>query len=107
MRRKIYQTLSKLILSLTVLALIVVIVNFYNGVSSEETDSLIALRSIHTNTETSGPGEQGSEVILSDLEEKTHRNEIKKGWKDYAFNEYVSSLISLGKLAGSALLGTI
>ena len=102
MRRKI-----KLILPLTVLTLLGVIVHFYTGVSSEETDSLIALRSIHRNTETSGLGEQGSEVILSDLEEKTHRSEIKKGWRDYAFNEYVSSLISLGKLPSSALLGSI
>ena len=51
-----------------------------------------------TNREKIYLGENGTEVILSKLEEKKHKNRIKKGWKDFAFNEYVSSLISVGKL---------
>ena len=46
-------------------------------------------------------GENGTEVILSKREERKHKDQIKKGYKDYAFNEYVSSLISLGKLGRS------
>ena len=64
-----------------------------------ETDSPSTVKTIHSNTvlEKSYLGENGSEVILSTEQENKYKNEISRGWKDYAFNEYVSSLISLGK----------
>ena len=51
-----------------------------------------------TNREKIYLGENGTEVILSKRVEKKYRDQIRKGYKDFAFNEYVSSLISLGKL---------
>ena len=41
-------------------------------------------------------GQNGSEVILSQTEEKSNKIKIKSGYQNYAFNEFISSLISTG-----------
>ena len=95
MRRKKYFRFTILISTLTSISLLMVIGkkriipwNIYQREHSINS----------TNREKIYLGENGTEVILSKLEEKKYKNQIKKGWKDFAFNEYVSSLISLGKL---------
>ena len=41
-------------------------------------------------------GENGSEVVLSDEDEKKYKLQIDSGYKRFAFNEFISSLISTG-----------
>ena len=41
-------------------------------------------------------GENGSEVVLSDEDEKRYKLQIDGGYKRFAFNEFISSLISTG-----------
>ena len=41
-------------------------------------------------------GENGSEVVLSDEDEKKYKLQIESGYKRFAFNEFISSLISTG-----------
>ena len=41
-------------------------------------------------------GQNGSEVILSQTEEKSNKVKIQSGYKNFAFNEFISSLISTG-----------
>ena len=41
-------------------------------------------------------GEYGEEVILSELDEIKFKREIQDGYKNYAFNEFISKKISLG-----------
>ena len=43
-------------------------------------------------------GENGSEVILSKFDEKRNKLEIQKGYNDFAFNAFISDMISLGKI---------
>lgn len=43
------------------------------------------------------PGERGEGVVLNDEEKLKAKVEISEGWKDNAFNSYVSSLISLDR----------
>ena len=96
MRRKKYFRFTILISTLTSISLLLMVIgkkriipwNIYqteHPINSTENREKIFL------------GENGTEVILSKLEEKKYKDQIKKGWKDFAFNEYVSSLISLGK----------
>ena len=98
MRRKKYFRFTILISTLTSISLLMVIGkrriiprNIYQ--TENPIDS--------ANREKIYLGENGTEVILSKREERKHKDQIKKGYKDYAFNEYVSSLISLGKLGQS------
>ena len=96
MRRKKYFRLTILISTLTSISLLMVIGkkriipwNIYqteHPINSTENREKIFL------------GENGTEVILSKRQERKYKDQIRKGYKDYAFNEYVSSLISLGKL---------
>ena len=37
-------------------------------------------------------GEDGLEVVLSDEDKKVYKKEISKGYKDFAFNEFVSQM---------------
>ena len=46
----------------------------------------------------SGIGENGTEVILSESDKKTNKKKIEEGYQKFAFNEFVSSMISAGKL---------
>ena len=41
-------------------------------------------------------GEDGLEVVLSDEDKKVYKKEISKGYKDFAFNEFVSQNVSIG-----------
>lgn len=43
-------------------------------------------------------GENGLEVILNDEDKKIYKKEISKGYRDFAFNEFVSRSVSIGKL---------
>ena len=95
MRRKKYFRLTILISTLTSISLLMVIgkkrIIPWNIYQTEHPINSANREKIYL-------GENGTEVILSRLEEKKYKAQIKKGWKDFAFNEYVSSLISLGKL---------
>ena len=42
-------------------------------------------------------GEDGLEVVLSDKDKKVYKKEISKGYRDFAFNEFVSQNVSIGK----------
>ena len=105
MRRNKYCAFSNLVFCLAVISLLLVICNYCNNTNvpwkSCTTHSVVITRKNLRKKlpEKSYIGENGSEVILTNLEEKKYKNEISKGWRDYAFNEYVSSLISLGKAA--------
>ena len=41
-------------------------------------------------------GEDGSETFLSDEDKKVFRKEISKGYKDFAFNEFISKSVAVG-----------
>ena len=41
-------------------------------------------------------GEDGSETFLSDKDKKVYRKEISKGYKDFAFNEFISKSVAVG-----------
>ena len=41
-------------------------------------------------------GEDGLEVVLSDEDKKVYKKEISKGYRDFAFNEFVSQNVSIG-----------
>ena len=41
-------------------------------------------------------GEDGSETLLSDVDKKVYRKEISKGYKDFAFNEFISKSVAVG-----------
>ena len=41
-------------------------------------------------------GEDGMEFILNDEDEKFYKKEIALGYKDFAFNEFVSKNVALG-----------
>ena len=43
------------------------------------------------------PGEGGEEVIISEEDKVRHKDAIATGWKENAFNSYVSDLISLDR----------
>ena len=74
---------------------------FYTNVGSTK-----ILKSIGTSTDNestisteyllSGYGENGTEVILSDSDEKVNKKKIQEGYSKFAFNEFVSSMISAG-----------
>ena len=112
MRRNKYCAFSNLVFCLAVISLLLVICNYCNNTNvpwkSCTTHSVVITRkNLRKNLpEKSYIGENGSEVILTNLEEKKYKNEISKGWRDYAFNEYVSSLISLGKAATPRMAGS-
>ena len=95
MRRKKYFRFTILISTLTSITLLMVIgkkrIFSWNIYQTEHPIN-------STNREKIYLGENGTEVILSKRVEKKYRDQIRKGYKDFAFNEYVSSLISLGKL---------
>ena len=42
-------------------------------------------------------GEDGLDVFLSDEDKTVYKKEISKGYRDFAFNEFVSKDISIGK----------
>ena len=42
-------------------------------------------------------GENGSAVLLTNEEEKVHKLHIDQGYKNFAFNEYISNQISVGE----------
>ena len=46
-------------------------------------------------------GENGSAVLLTDEEEKEHKLHIDQGYKNFAFNEYISNQISVGEHSSS------
>ena len=41
-------------------------------------------------------GEDGLETLLSDADKKVYRKEISKGYKDFAFNEFLSQSVAVG-----------
>ena len=76
---------------------------FY-GIVVESTKILKSIGNITDNESTiftdylwSGIGENGTEVILSESDEKTNKKKIEEGYQKFAFNEFVSSMISAGK----------
>ena len=95
MRRKKYFRLTILISTLTSISLLMVI-------GKKRIIPWNIYQTEHPINSTNGKklylGENGTEVVLSKRQERKYKDQIKKGWKDFAFNEYVSSLISLGKL---------
>ena len=38
----------------------------------------------------------GLETLLSDADKKVYRKEISKGYKDFAFNEFLSKSVAVG-----------
>ena len=46
-------------------------------------------------------GENGSAVLLTNEEEKVHKLHIDQGYKNFAFNEYISNQISVGEIITS------
>lgn len=42
-------------------------------------------------------GEDGLDALLSDEDKRVYKKEISKGYRDFAFNEFVSKDISIGK----------
>lgn len=48
-------------------------------------------------------GENGSEVLLTNEEEKEHKLHIDQGYKNFAFNEYISNQISVGETVTSRM----
>ena len=75
---------------------------FY-GIVVESTKILKSIGNITDNESTiftdylwSGIGENGTEVILSESDEKINKKKIEEGYQKFAFNEFVSSMISAG-----------
>ena len=48
-------------------------------------------------------GENGTEVLLTNEEQKEHKLQIDQGYKNFAFNEYISNQISVGETVTSRM----
>ena len=94
--------LIKLIIAISILWLIIIMLfhtdkrsrrvtedNYYNVYSEEES---LNVQTPPRNTD--GPGEMGRPVKIENPDKET-KEMIDKGWKDNAFNQYVSDMISV------------